>query len=62
MTRVRGSSILEDRFTRDNDDLVENHGGATLAANMGLESNRAARLADLEHKLLNLFRQTDDAC
>ena len=61
MTRVRGSSILEDRFTRDNDDLVENHGGATLAANMGLESNRAARLVDLERTLLNLFRETVDA-
>ena len=39
----------------------------TLAAQssdacMGLESNRAARLADLERTLINLLRETDDAC
>ena len=31
-------------------------------ANTGLESNRAGRLADLENTLLNLFKETDDAC
>ena len=31
-------------------------------ANTGLNSNRAARLADLERTLLNLFKETDDAC
>ena len=30
--------------------------------NTGLESNRAGRLADLENALLNLFKETDDAC
>ena len=29
---------------------------------MCLESNRAARLVDLERTLLNLFKETDDAC
>ena len=61
------SNTSEDRFARDNKNLVENQMDATLGAhssdtNMGLESNRAARLSDLERTLLNLFRETDDAC
>ena len=31
LTRLRGSSIPEDKFTRDKNVLVENHGDATLA-------------------------------
>ena len=63
---LRVYDTSEDKLTRDDDDLVENHGDTTLVAhcsdaNMGLESNRAARLVDLERTLLNLFRETVDA-
>ena len=62
--RLRGD---KDRFAQDNNDLAENYEDVTLTAhssdaNMGLESDRTARLSDLERSLLNLYRETGDAC
>ena len=55
------SDTSEDRFARENNNLVDIQLDTTLAVhssdtNIGLESNRTARLADLEHTLFNLFR------
>ena len=53
-------------WQRDNNDQVKGYKDIALTAhssdaNMAPDSNIEAQLADLERKLLNLFRETDDA-
>ena len=57
---MRGAILQEDSFTQVNYDQIESHEDVARTthssdANMGLESNRAAQLANLERKLLNVF-------
>ena len=54
-------------WQRDNNDQIESNKDIALTAhssdsNMGLGSNGTTQLANLERKLLNLFREIDDAC
>ena len=68
LPQERLSRNRKTRYWQRNDkDLVENYEDVTLTAhssdaNLILESNRAAQLADLDRELLKLFRETDDAC